>query len=363
MTEAVIQIVEDEALIAADIAASLEDMGYKVCSIAASGEEAIQMAERSRPDLVLMDIVLRGNIDGIGAAEQIREHLQIPVIFLTSYGGNHLLERAKITEPFGYLLKPYNHHDLHSTIEMALYKSKVDKELRQSEERYRALFEQAANSIILIDPEDGSLLEFNDEAHENLGYTREEFQKLRMEDIEAVEAEEGAVEHFKRIPGDASNTFETQYRRKNGEIRDVMVSGRAIAIDGKEYIQTIVRDITDRKHIEETIRQAKQEWERTFDAVPDLIAILDNEYRMVRLNRAMAQNSAHRPKGGGQYCYQVIHGKAKPVDGCPHRRMMTDDLEHRRRSMKKPQGVFSRDRFPYSGSGRLVTGSVLVAGI
>ena len=363
MTEAAIQIVEDEALIAADIAASLEEMGYKVCSIATSGEEAIQMAEKSRPDLVLMDIVLRGEMDGIKAAEQIRGRLRIPVIFLTSYGGNHLLDRAKITEPFGYLLKPYNHHDLHSTIEMALYKANVDKELRQSEERYRALFEQAADSIILIDPEDGSLLEFNDAAHESLGYTREEFRKLTMEDIEATDRGEETVEHYRRITGGASDTFETRHRRKNGEIRDVMVSVRAIHIDDKKYVQTIVRDITDRKHVEKTIRQAKQIWERTFDAVPDLIAILDNEYRMSRVNRAMAEKLGTTVQEVvGQYCYQAIHGRDKPVEGCPHRRMMADTREHTAEIQEgKLKGLFLETVSPLRDQDGRLTGSVLVA--
>ena len=128
-----IMIVEDEVLVADDIADTLRGMGYEITAVEADGDDAIRRAESDRPDLVLMDIMLRGKTDGVEAASQIRSRLQIPVIFLTAYSDNEIVERAKITEPFGYLIKPFQERDLHISISIALYKSRMERKLRETE--------------------------------------------------------------------------------------------------------------------------------------------------------------------------------------------------------------------------------------
>ncbi len=122
-----IMIVEDEWTVAEDIKMSLQNLGYTVSSVASSGKEAIQKAGEDRPDLVLMDIVLQGKMDGIEAANQIRSRFNIPIIYLTAYADEKVLERAKITEPFGYIVKPFINEDLKIAIEIALYKHKAEK--------------------------------------------------------------------------------------------------------------------------------------------------------------------------------------------------------------------------------------------
>ena len=134
MTKANIMIVEDEVIIGNEIKNSLESMDYAVTSIVISGEDAFKKADQDRPDLILMDIRLQGQIDGIDAAELIRSRLDIPVIFLTAYADEEKLERAKSTTPFGYVLKPFQDRDLKVTIEMALYTAKVDTERKLAEE-------------------------------------------------------------------------------------------------------------------------------------------------------------------------------------------------------------------------------------
>ncbi|MFQ5965958.1 MAG: response regulator [Candidatus Scalinduaceae bacterium] len=128
MAKAKIMIVEDEWITADDIKMSLQSLGYTVSSVASSGKEAIQKAEEDRPDLVLMDIVLQGEMDGIEAANQIHSCYDIPIIYLTAYADEKVLERAKITEPFGYIVKPFINEDLKIAIEIALYKHKAEKE-------------------------------------------------------------------------------------------------------------------------------------------------------------------------------------------------------------------------------------------
>ena len=126
VTPARILIVEDERIVAGDIRARLRRLGYTVLETIPTGAEAIRRAEELRPDLILMDIRLEGPMDGIQAAETIRSHLDVPVVYLSAYADRLTVERAKVTEPFGYLLKPFEDTELHSTIEVALYKQKTE---------------------------------------------------------------------------------------------------------------------------------------------------------------------------------------------------------------------------------------------
>ncbi|NQU63345.1 MAG: response regulator [SAR324 cluster bacterium] len=137
MEKAGILIVEDEAIVAMDLQNDLNKLGYKVISKAATGEKAIKAALGQKPDLVLMDIQLKGIMDGIQAAEIITSKLDIPVIFMTAYADDEKLERAKLTMPFGYLLKPVQDRDLKVVIEMALYASKINRERKQARDELK----------------------------------------------------------------------------------------------------------------------------------------------------------------------------------------------------------------------------------
>ena len=123
-------VVEDEWVVADQLCRSLKDLGFTVCSTASTGNEAIEKAEAERPDLILMDIVLKGKMDGIQAADRINSQFNIPVIYMTAYTNQEYIERAKQTNPFGYLVKPYNQKELYATIEMVLHKHRVDKEIK-----------------------------------------------------------------------------------------------------------------------------------------------------------------------------------------------------------------------------------------
>jgi len=156
-----ILIVEDEYIVAKDIKISLEKIGYTICSIVASGEEAITKAEKDDLDLVLMDIMLKGKMDGIEAAELIRSRFGIPVIFLSAYSDKDMLKRAKLALPSGYLLKPFQDRELKAIIEVALYADRVDTErkraeeaLRESEARFKDVSLSMADWIWEIDEND-----------------------------------------------------------------------------------------------------------------------------------------------------------------------------------------------------------------
>jgi len=146
-----ILIVEDERIVALDIKSSLESLGYTVTAIVASGEAALTKVAESQPDLVLMDINLKGNMDGVETAEQIRAHFSIPVIYLTAYADSNTLQRAKLTEPFGYILKPFEEKELNISIEMALYKHQKESQLKASEQWFATTLQSVGDAVIATD--------------------------------------------------------------------------------------------------------------------------------------------------------------------------------------------------------------------
>jgi len=154
-------------------------------------------------------------------------------------------------------------------------RKRAEKALRESEERYRAIFEQAADSIVLIDAETGALVEFNDRAHENLGYTREEFKKLKIPNFEIIESDEKVAKRIEKIIKEGADTFETKHRTKSGEVRDILVSATAISVRGRDFVQSMWRDITARKRAEEDIRQRTAQLEALREGGLELTAQLD----------------------------------------------------------------------------------------
>lgn len=151
MVKARILIVEDESIVALNIKNRLESLGYAIVSITNSGESAIQITQATQPDLVLMDIKLKGVIDGIEAATQIWTRFKIPVVYLTAYSDEETIERAKITEPYGYILKPFEARDLGTTIEISLYKHQMEQQLREREQWLSTTLKSIGDAVITTD--------------------------------------------------------------------------------------------------------------------------------------------------------------------------------------------------------------------
>ena len=158
MEKARILIVEDESIVAMEIQSNLLQLGYEVCAMISSGEEAISEAGVKKPDLILMDVNLQREMDGIEAASQIRRLFDIPVVYLTAYSDKATTERAKHTQPLGYIQKPFQMNELRVTLEIAIYTARVDvarklagKDLLESEKRYRDLFNQMADGFAVYE--------------------------------------------------------------------------------------------------------------------------------------------------------------------------------------------------------------------
>ena len=151
MSKAAILIVEDEGIVAEDLAGKLGRLGYEVSGIVSAGEEAVALTLRLHPALVLMDISLAGPMDGIAAAEAIRRQYDVPVVYLTAHSDPATLARAKLTGPFGYILKPFEQRDLATQIEMALYRHQADRQLRQQREWLRVTLTSIGDAVIATD--------------------------------------------------------------------------------------------------------------------------------------------------------------------------------------------------------------------
>ena len=150
MTQARLMIVEDDLSAAEDMRKRLENLGYIVSAIESSGEEAVRKVEVSAPDLILMAILLKGEMNGIEAAEQIKTRFDIPVVYMTAQKDDALIARADITEPFGYILKPFGDRELQIVVEIGFYKAGMEKRLKDDEERYRTVFDHATEGIMVI---------------------------------------------------------------------------------------------------------------------------------------------------------------------------------------------------------------------
>jgi two-component system, chemotaxis family, sensor kinase Cph1 len=167
MADIKILLVEDESIAAMDIKRTLESFGFKVPYIAASGNEALEKAVEIMPDLILMDIIIRGDIDGIDVASQIKK-LNIPVIFLTAHPEDETIERAKLTEPYGYIVKPYDSNELKHVIKLALYKKKMEKEFLES------IIENIPNMIFIKSADELNFEMINKAGEQLLGHSKEE---------------------------------------------------------------------------------------------------------------------------------------------------------------------------------------------
>lgn len=172
MSKIKILVVEDESIVAKDIQNTLIRLGYDVPATASNAASAFQKLDDIQPDLVFLDIKLKGDIDGIQIAEKIKHSYEIPVIFLTSFVDKTTLDRAKVTEPYGYIVKPFNESDLQTTVEMALYKFEKDKETKYNKERFENALVNLDEAIIILDINYGITF-LNPKAENLAGYGNE----------------------------------------------------------------------------------------------------------------------------------------------------------------------------------------------
>jgi two-component system, cell cycle sensor histidine kinase and response regulator CckA len=255
MEKAKVLIIEDELVVARDLADMLGQCGHEVVGIASSGEEAVEKAEATNPDLVLADIKLDGPMDGIEASGLIRSSCDAAIIFLTARTESDLFERAKQTQPHGYLTKPVAPHELLRTVEMALYNSEMERQLRTSESRLRAILDQAFHFIGLMTPE-GILIEVNRAALQSYGLSESDVLGMPLWETpwwtHSAEQQQRLRKAIEKAAAGELVPFEAFHSAPDGQIRYVDVSIKPMK-DDRGNVTLLVpegRDITERKNAE-----------------------------------------------------------------------------------------------------------------
>jgi len=218
-----ILVVEDERIVARDIQRSLIDLGYRVPSTAATSERALQLAAEHRPDLVLMDIRLKGEVDGIETAAVLRERFAVPVVYLTAYADAPTVERAKATEPLGYVLKPLRPNELRSTVELALYRHEMETRLREREHWLTTTLSSIGDAVISTDQE-GLVNYLNPTAEALFGVRLSQVLGQRCQDLVKL------VDEHSRSP--LENSATTTLR----DLKPSQVEGALVRPDGREYL-------------------------------------------------------------------------------------------------------------------------------
>jgi diguanylate cyclase (GGDEF)-like protein/PAS domain S-box-containing protein len=293
MRQARILVVEDESIVAADIQDRLESLGYEVPATVASGEKAVEQAGALRPDLVLMDIQLKGRMDGVEAADQIRQRFGIPVIYLTANADHPTVQRAKVTEPFGYVIKPFEERELHTTIEVGLYKHQAEQSLKESEERYRLLVELSPEAIIV--QSDDKIVYANPAAANLFGAaSAETLLGLAVADFVHPDHYENLRAHERHLRGKQQSDLKAEkFVRLDGQVRDVEVVMASVTYGGRLATQILTRDITERRRAEEQLLH---------DAFHDSLTGLPNRALFIDHLR-LAVNHCRRRKG---YLFAVL---------------------------------------------------------
>lgn len=161
MSKINVLVVEDESIVSKDIQYSLKKLGYNVVGAAATGEKAIELAGEKGPDIILMDIMLKGDITGIEASAEIKEKYNIPIIFLTAYADENTLSKAKVTEPYAYIIKPFKEIDLHTSIEMALYKHGKELEVLKERDMLYSVVENKESTDFIFVKSKSRLIKLN----------------------------------------------------------------------------------------------------------------------------------------------------------------------------------------------------------
>ena len=281
-----ILIVEDEPDMAEVISEGLESMGYKIVGVATKGEEAVEKTKELQPDVILMDIVLAGKIDGLETAARIKEYLDLPIIYITGHADEKTLQRAKITDPFGYIVKPFKIRELYISVEMALSKFAMERKIKESEQWLNTTLKSMGEGVIATDA--NSIIKFLNPVAETLtGWRKFEALGKPVEDIFVVKSERnngyfsldklaresakfGEVrlnssylypKRAKKIPIEISYS---PIREKNGQITGSVI---------------VFQDISKRKKAEEKLKAAHDELERRVIERTQELAKINKELR------------------------------------------------------------------------------------
>ena len=294
MSDVKILLVEDEEIVAKFTEKQLMGAGYEVVASVKTGELAIEKISSTNPDVILMDIKLVGSMDGIETADYIRKNYQVPVIFLTSLADDESFQRAKIAEPFGYLIKPIELKELNRVIDMALYKNKIYKELFNTRHRFQIATEAAKTRVwelladqnkLILDKDIPALFNYTDKDLEALDSDR--FKFVYQDDKEFVEKTIGQC-----LQGIIEN-FEIEHRlyKKDGSIGWILLRGVMVpSLNGKpKRIIGSATDITERKNYEQALKRSEAIFRNIFESSGIGMALLTPDGQFKKVNNKFCE--------------------------------------------------------------------------
>jgi PAS domain S-box-containing protein len=265
MSDVNIMIVEDKKIVAMDIENSLNALGYRVCASVTSGEEAVKKAEETHPDLILMDIMLSGEMDGIEAAGEIRSRMDVPVIYLTAYADDNTLRQATITEPYGYLIKPFEEKELGTSIKIALYKHNMEHKLREDEQWLTTTLNSIGDAVIATD-EDGFIRLINPVAEVLTGWKENSGKGEALEAVVRIMDDQNgnsAANHLRRVLYDGDQIVlspETVLISKDERRWPIEGNMAPIQGSGNRMMGAVLvfRDLTQKKRLEQEVLKSQK---------------------------------------------------------------------------------------------------------
>ena len=304
-TNARILLAEDDAIAARHLNHSLLRMGYQITGVVQTGEEVIKSVTENLPDIILMDITLGGKIDGISSVQKVHGQFDIPVIYITANSDNEVFERAKHTDPYAYLIKPFEIYQLQNAIEIAIFKHTMKKQLKESENRYRTIFEVSDNAMMLVN-EQSTITMVNEQFENMTGCSKASVENLKtwtefFEDSERSKMEE----RLRQAGNDASATrqyFESTLVDNKGNAKVIYTNVKKIP-DSNICIVSM-NDISELKFAEKEIR------------------LLNNELNTI--NKGLNQEITLREKIEKQLRYKATHDH---LTGLPNRVLLFDRLK------------------------------------
>jgi two-component sensor histidine kinase/DNA-binding response OmpR family regulator len=243
--DAAILIVEDDFIVAENMRERLQALGYRIAGIAATGEEALKLAAEATPDVVLMDVRLDGEMDGVDTVAALKDYVRTPVLYVTAYTDRRTVMRARDTMPYGYIVKPFTTEELWSNIEIALYKGEVDRSIREKEWQSRELLDQTLDGIMVVDVDRGRIIRANVRAAELLPRIRDGVDELSLTQVfpqeiarrlseETPEEQREIVYLGSELPGD-----------EDTEVRYVDIARRLLLWNGERMMQIVIREVTE----------------------------------------------------------------------------------------------------------------------
>ncbi len=301
MVQTKVLVVEDEGIVAMDLRRTLEGFGYQVPAMAISGSEALEMARETRPDIVLMDIRLEGQMDGIDVALKLKSSLDVPVVFLTAYGNETTLQRAKTAQPFGFLLKPFQERELRSAVEVALYKHGMERKLRQRESWLDAILRGMADCVIATDAA-GFITFMNPPAERLTGRTLDQVRELtlvkllRLVDDARAPIPLDTIFDRAGIHGVASAILIGADQRETPV--DLSVTRLQNDKGRPEGVVVVFRDVSLRLKAEQAdaLRRSEERLRALIDGGSDMIIVFDSEMKIRFASPSVEQIGGFSPE-------------------------------------------------------------------